>query len=195
MEKNTKNGFMNIQLFGESNDASTSQNDTNANVGGNPAPTLDYEQEYKKSQIEIEKLRNAISKTNSENAEYKRKELEKMTDDEKRAKEQKDLQDRLAALESENKTMKLEKDLLANGFTAEESEKLIKGNFAIKDIAEIIKSKVDEAVKSAKASLIKDSSSTETLGKGNASSSNKSGFALYQEQQAKKHEIGEVKFN
>ena len=153
-------------------------------------PEKDYKQEYEKQLLEIEKLRNAISKTNSENAEYKKKELAKMSDDEKEAKELQDLIDSNNTMKTELAQMKLEKECLANGFTAEESEKLIKGNFAVKDIAEIIKSKVDEAVKSAKAEMTKGSTSNGLLGKGTAEKGNeKSDFQKYQESKSKDNEI------
>lgn len=148
-------------------------------------PSVDYEQEYKKQSLEIEKLKNAISKTNSENAEYKRKELEKMSAEEKSARELQDLMESNKKMEAELRTMKLEKDLLANGFTGEESEKLINSNFAIKDIADIIKAKVDEAVKSAKAELLKGTTTTPPMG---SSATNNS--AKTKAQQIAEKEIG-----
>lgn len=154
-------------------------------------PSVDYEQEYKKQALEIEKLKNAISKTNSENAEYKRKELEKMTDDEKRAKEFQDVMESNKKMEAELRTMKLEKELLSNGFTGEESEKLINGNFAVKDIADIIKAKVEEAVKSTKAELLKGSTTTPPMGNGNVNGNGESPFQTYQK--SKQTNTNEVK--
>ena len=77
--ENNKKGFMNIQLFGDEPTGATTPETQNTQP-----PEKDYKHEYEKQLMEIEKLKNAISKTNSENAEYKRKELEKMSDDEKK---------------------------------------------------------------------------------------------------------------
>lgn len=130
-------------------------------------PEKDYKHEYEKQLMEIEKLKNAISKTNSENAEYKKKEIAKMSDDEKKAKELQDLIDSKNQMEAEIRIMKLERDLLSNGFSAEESEKLISANFSISDVkilTEIIKNKVDLAVKSAKAEAIKETTPATPMG-------------------------------
>lgn len=137
------------------------------------APERDYKHEYEKQLMEIEKLKNAISKTNSENAEYKKKELAKMSDDEKKAKEYQDLVDSANQMKAELAQMKLEKDLLANGFTTEESEKLIKANISIGDmkvLTDIIKEKVELAVKSAKAELIKDTTPSSPIGNATSNS-------------------------
>lgn len=149
------------------------------------APEKDYKHEYEKQLMEIEKLKNAISKTNSENAEYKKKELAKMSDDEKRAREYEELVEAKNKMEAEIRTMKLEKELLAEGFTVEESEKLITSNFAVKSIAEIVKSKVELAVKSAKAEGIKDTTPNSPLGKGTSDAQEKSAFQLRQESKNK----------
>lgn len=163
------------------------------------APERDYKHEYEKQLMEIEKLKNAISKTNSENAEYKKKELAKMSDDEKKAKEYQDLVDSANQMKAELAQMKLEKDLLANGFTTEESEKLIKANISIGDmkvLTDIIKEKVELAVKSAKAELIKDTTPSSPLGNGTAKDSQeKTGFQKFQESQSKHKAKNEIKFN
>ena len=148
------------------------------------APEKDYKHEYEKQLMEIEKLKNAISKTNSENAEYKKKELAKMSDDEKRAREYEELVEAKNKMEAEIRTMKLEKDLLGNGFTSEESAKLIKANISIDDIkvlTDIIKEKVDLAVKSAKAEGIKTGTPNSLMGNGTAKGEGKSAFQMYQE--------------
>lgn len=147
------------------------------------APEKDYKHEYEKQLMEIEKLKNAISKTNSENAEYKKKELAKMSDDEKRAKEHQDLIDSANQMKAELEQMKLEKDLLANGFTSEESAKLIKANISIGDmkvLTDIIKEKVDLAVKSAKAEMIKNTTPSSPVGSDTTNGDEKTGFQKYQ---------------
>lgn len=165
--------------------------ENNENIGATTPDTQntqtaekDYKHEYEKQLLEIEKLKNAISKTNSENAEYKKKELAKMTDDEKKAKEYQDLVDSANQMKAELEQMKLEKSLLANGFTTEESEKLIKANISISDmkvLTDIIKEKVEMAVKSAKAEMIKDTTPSSPMGKGTANGDAKSDFQKYQE--------------
>lgn len=187
MKNENKMGFMNIQLFGEDSTDATTSNTTGTQT------QIDYESEYKKIlaerdsyKAEAEKQKGLKDKYASENADYKKKELDKMTDDEKKAKELQDLIDSKNKMEAEIKQMKLEKDLLANGFTAEESAKLINSNFAVKDIAEIIKEKVDLAVKSAKAEMIKGTTPSAQMGNGTADGKNeKSDFQKYQESKTK----------
>ena len=159
------------------------------------APERDYKHEYEKQLMEIEKLKNAISKTNSENAEYKKKELAKMSDDEKKAKEYQDLVDSANQMKAELAQMKLEKDLLANGFTTEESEKLIKANISIGDmkvLTDIIKEKVDLAVKSAKAELIKDTTPSSPMGNGTTKGDGESDFKKHQKSKQKNNNIVEL---
>lgn len=177
-----KMGFMNIQLFAEPDGAATPSEN-----GGTP-PSIDYESEYKKMvaerdsyKAEAEKQKGLKDKYASENADYKKKELDKMTDDEKKAREYQELVEAKNKMEAEIKTMKLEKDLLSNGFTTEESAKLIKDNFAVTTIAEIMKAKVEEAVKSAKAELIKDTTPSSPMGNGTAKGDGKSDFQKFQE--------------
>ena len=74
---------MNIQLFAEPEGATTS-----TTTDGTP---VDYEAEYKKMvaerdsyKAEAEKQKGLKDKYATENAEYKRKEIDKMSDDEKK---------------------------------------------------------------------------------------------------------------
>lgn len=188
MKNENKMGFMNIQLFGEDSTDATTSNTTGTET------QIDYESEYKKIlaerdsyKAEAEKQKGLKDKYASENADYKKKELDKMTDDEKKAKELQDLIDSKNKMEAEIKQMKLEKDLLANGFTAEEGAKLIKSNFSVKDIAEIIKDKVDLAVKSAKAEMIKGTTPSVQMGNGTTNNAQeKTGFQKFQESQKQK---------
>lgn len=181
--KTFKKGFINIQLFAEPDGATTP--DTSAN--SETPPSVNYEQEYKKLQIELEKQKKLKDDYAKESAGYKKQLAEKMTDDEKNAQAQKEFADRMAILEAENKSMKLEKELLTSGFTTEESEKLIKGNFAIKDIAEILKTRVEDAVKSARAELIKETTPSSPMGNGTTNNTqDKTGFQKFQESQKQK---------
>jgi hypothetical protein len=112
-----------------------------------------------------------------------------MTDDEKKAKELQDLIDGKKSLEAEVAQLKLEKEFTANGFTAEETEKLIKDNFAPKTISDIIKARCDEAVKSAKTEATKSSTAETLLGNGNANGDSKSDFQKHQESKAQAETI------
>lgn len=157
---------------------------------------IDYETEYKKAvaekeafKAEAEKQKKLKDQYATENATYKKKEVEKMSDEEKKAKELQDLIDSRNQMEAELKAMRLEKDLLANGFTAEESDKLIKSQFGVKEIAEILKARLDEQAKSLKAGLIKDTTPSEPLGNG----STKTADISYAEKLAKSQFAGSDK--
>jgi hypothetical protein len=113
-----------------------------------------------------------------------------MTDDEKKAKELQELIDGKKSLEAEVAKLKLERDFSANGFSAEETAKLLDGNFAPKDLADIIKARVDEAVKSAKAEATKSSTAETLLGNGTANKGDaKSDFQKHQESKAQAETI------
>lgn len=134
---------------------------------------INYEAEYKKAiaerdnlRLEVDKQKGLKDKYASENAEYKRKAEAQMSEEEKKAKEWQEIIDSNAKMKAELAQMQLEKELLANGFTAEESNKLIKGNFAVKDIATIIKERVDLALKSENAKLTKTSTPQSLMGNG-----------------------------
>lgn len=144
-----------------------------------------YEQTLKRAEsaeAEAKKQKGLKDTYATENAEYKRKAEAQMTDDEKKAKELQELIDGKKSLEAEIAKLKLERDFSANGFTAEETAKLIDGNFAPKDLADIIKARVDEAVKSAKAEATKTSTADTLLGNGTANKGEaKSDFQKHQE--------------
>lgn len=158
-----------------------------------PVEEKNYKDEYQKAMAEVERLKNSISETNSENANFKRQLKEKMTDDEKKAEEQKEFLSRYEKLEADYKRMVLEKDLLSNGFTAEESQRLIEGNFAIKDLADIMKARVEANTKLVKATMIKDSTPDAPMGNGTTTNPNtKSEFKVFQEAQNSKSVTGRV---
>lgn len=169
--------------------------------------TINYEEAYKKAiaerdsyKLEAEKQKGLKDKYASENADYKKKAEDykkqvesQMSEEEKKAKEWQELLDSKKEMESKLSQMQLEKDLLANGFTTEESEKLIKGNFAVKDIATIIKERVDSAVKSAQAEFTKNSTSQSLMGKGSTDGKEtKSAFQSYQESKKTTNNIVEL---
>ena len=164
--------------------------DTTMSQTETQAPEKDYKHEYEKQLMEIEKLKNAISKTNSENAEYKKKELAKMSDDEKKAKEYEELVNSANQMKEELAKMKLEKEFLANGFTAEETIKLIESSSSPKTIAEIIKAKVELAIKSARAEAIKEGTAQQPMGEGTTKDTKGFGFESYQK--SKQTQINKV---
>ena len=178
MENNNKKSWMNIQLFGEGEGAPAPSGEPQ-----DPTPSVNYEEECKRQAAEIEKLKAAISKTNSENADYKKKALEKMSEEEKRAKEIQELIASKDALEAELKTIRTKQEILDNGFTPAECEKLMKGNLSIKDFAEILKTRLDENTKSVTAGLIKKTTPATPMGdgSGSAKTQEKSAFQLRQE--------------
>ena len=164
-------------------DTNAQTNETNVGTPETDYKAL-YEQTLKRAETaeaEAKKQKGLKDTYATENAEYKRKEAAQMTDDEKKAKELQDLIDGKKSLEAEVAKLKLEKEFSANGFTAEETAKLIDGNFAPKDIADIIKARVDEGVKSAKAEATKTSTADTLLGNGSAKGDAKSDFQKHQE--------------
>lgn len=170
--------------------------ETNAQTNETNVTQIDYEAEYNKMvaerdsyKAEAEKQKRMKDQYATENADYKKKAEAQMSDEEKRAKEHKELLDSKASLEAEIAKLKLEKEFSANGFTAEETAKLIDGNFAPKDIADIIKARVDEGVKSAKAEATKSSTAETLLGNGSAKGDAKSDFQKHQESRAQAETI------
>lgn len=167
-------------------------NDTNVGTPDTDYKAL-YEQTLKRAETaeaEAKKQKGLKDTYATENAEYKRKAEAQMTDDEKKAKELQELIDGKKSLEAEVAKLKLERDFSANGFSAEETAKLLDGNFAPKDLADIIKARVDEAVKSAKAEATKSSTAETLLGNGTANKEDaKSDFQKHQESKVQAENI------
>lgn len=170
-------------------------NDTNVGTPDTDYKAL-YEQTLKRAETaeaEAKKQKGLKDTYATENAEYKRKAEAQMSDDEKKAKELQDLIDGKKSLEAEVAKLKLERDFSANGFSAEETAKLLDGNFAPKDIADIIKARVDEGVKSAKAESTKNSTAETLLGNGTANKGEaKSDFQKHQESKQSKSTVVEL---
>lgn len=191
MKNNEKEMKFNLQLFADEQGGEGTQPEGQA---------VDYEQEYKKQMLEIEKLKNAMSKTNSENAEYKRKEieakqkeLEKMSDDERKAKEFEDLMESNKKLQAQLEEIQIEKEFLGCGFTKEEFDAMKDKKFSISAWGELFKAKTDELTKSITANLMKQTTPIENLGNGTTDGSKtKSDFAKRQELLAKKDTSGKV---
>ena len=171
---------------------------TATTVTNGETTAVNYEAEYKKAMANITSLNAEIEKQKKikddyakENAEYKRKEVEKMSDEERKAKEFNDLVEAKNKIEAELKTIKLKNEIMENGFTTEECEKLIKGNFAVKDIAEILKERVSQAEKSIKAGNIKNGTPDAPMGDKTSGAKEKTDYQKYQE--SKTVEVKEVK--
>lgn len=163
--------------------------------------TIDYEAEYKKMvaerdtyKAEAEKQKQMKDKYATENAEYKKKSIESLSAEEKRQKEYDDLVASNKNFETELNKLKTERELLANGFTAEESEKLIKDGCPIglvKTIAEMFNARKTELEKTLKAQLLKETTQSAPMGKGTVGSDQKTAYQSYME--AKNQEAQEVK--
>jgi hypothetical protein len=172
--------------------AENAQTNTNVETPDNTDYKALYEQTLKRAETaeaEASKQKGLKDTYAKENAEYKRKEAAQLPEEERKAKEWQELLDGKANLEAEVAQLKLEKEFVANGFSAEETEKLIKGNFAVKDIADIIKARCEEAVKSAKAEATKSSTAETLLGNGSAKGDVKSDFQKHQESKQKSENI------
>ncbi|MBP3573857.1 MAG: hypothetical protein J6J71_04545 [Prevotella sp.] len=177
-------------------------NDTN--VG---APETDYKALYEQTlaraetaEAEAKKQKGLKDTYATENAEYKRQEadrkkqeLESLPEVERLTKELEAERIARKADTAEIAKLKLERDFSAQGFSAEETAKIIDGNFAPKDIADIIKARVDEGVKSAKAEATKASTADGLLGNGTANKGDgKSDFQKHQESKQNQSTIVEL---
>lgn len=170
-------------------------------------PETDYKALYEQTLARAESAEAEVTKQKGfkdsyakENAEYKRqeaerkkKELDSLPEVERLTKELEAERNAREAEKAEIARLKLEKEFSANGFTAEEIAKLIDGNFAPKDFADIIKARVDEGVKSAKAEATKSSTADSLLGKGSANNGDdKSDFQKHQESKQKQSTVVEL---
>ena len=126
--------------------------------------------EYNDNATELAKLQEAIKKSNAENAEYKRKEQARMTDDEKKALADKEMQESFAKAQEEIKQYKLKEELLESGFTADEVKKLIEGNCSAKVYAEIYGAREEKLKKSLNLGGIKETTPKSGVGVGSGAS-------------------------
>lgn len=123
------------------------------------AKTIDYKAELEKLTAEFQKTKSALEKTNSENADYKRKERERLSDEEKREAELKEREEKYATLERLNHKYELEKTLLGKGFSEEETATLVEKSNDPKEMAsamaDILKIRLDSNAKQVKAQTLK----------------------------------------
>lgn len=99
---------------------------------------------------ENSKLKTSISKVNSENAEYKRKAQEKLTDDEKIAQHQKELEDKIAGYEKQFARTNKVNDYLSIGIDKKLAEEIADAELEGKPTGELFKKHIqarEEAVR------------------------------------------------
>ena len=159
---------------------------TAANGQENPASETNYAEVIAQMKAENERLKNAISKTNSENAEYKRKEaeskkkaLEELPEIERLKAAFETLKADKDAADKEIARYKAKNESLANGFTNEESDVLLNANCPI----ELIKARLVEQEKSFKANGIKQAEQSQKMGAGTTAA--ESDFKRFQAKKAK----------
>jgi len=186
--KNNNKEFFNIQLFAEGQQGAGEAQ----GVAGTPSEPAkpDYEKEFKALQEKYNSLNadymkksDAYDKVSSENADYKRKERDKLSDEEKRNQEFQELIESKKKMEAEIATFKLEKELADNGFSVDERKIFMEEGLNPASFAKILKNRIDETVKSVKASMIKDTTQTSPLGDGTTSGPAKSAFKIWDEKQ------------
>lgn len=124
--------------------------------------------EFNDNSTELAKLQEAVKRSNAENAEYKRKEQARMTDDEKKALADKEMQEEFARVQEQIKMYKLKEELVESGFTAEETKKLIDGNCSAKAYAEIYAVREEKLKKSLNLGALKNSTPKSGVGASNA---------------------------
>lgn len=104
-----KKGFINLQLFAEAtNGAGTAATATNE-TGTWSSESVDYKALYEQEKTQREKFKVALDKSNSENAEYKRREREKLSKEELEAADRKAKDEELAQLRQEVARSKAER--------------------------------------------------------------------------------------
>lgn len=130
--------------------------------------------EFNDNASELAKLQEALKKSNAENAERKRKEEEykrneqaRMTDEQKKALADKEMQESFAKAQEEIKLYKLKEELIESGFTADEVKKLIENNCSAKAYAEIYGAREEKLKKSLNLGAIKEGTPKSGVGAGN----------------------------
>lgn len=144
---------LNIQLFAE--------NETNNDNNGNGGSTNDN-QPKTYSEQEYLKLKASFDKTASELAEAKKQAKAKMSEDEKKAQEQDEINKKLADYESKFEDYALKDELMkGNVFTSEEIENIIKEKndkpTLLKTMVSLFNKKVEDIKKEAIAEFMKSS--------------------------------------
>lgn len=121
----------------------------------NPNPKTYSHEEY-------EKLKASFDKTSSELASLKKQAQQKMTDEEKKAEEDKALREKLANYESQLENLTLEKSLTKNNlFSSEEAQNILKSkdnkSEMLESIMTLVSAKIEQAKKNAIAEFMQSS--------------------------------------
>lgn len=117
------------------------------------------------SQEEYEKLKASFDKTSSELASLKKQVQQKMTDEEKKAEEDKALREKVANYESQLENLTLEKSLTKNNlFSSEEAQTILKSkdnkSEMLESIMTLVSAKIEQAKKNAIAEFMQSSNVT-----------------------------------
>ena len=117
------------------------------------------------SQEEYEKLKASFDKTSSELASLKKQVQQKMTDEEKKAEEDKALREKVANYESQLENLTLEKSLTKNNlFSSEEAQNILKSkdnkSEMLERIMTLVSAKIEQAKKNAIAEFMQSSNVT-----------------------------------
>lgn len=117
------------------------------------------------SHEEYEKLKASFDKTSSELASLKKQLQQKMTDEEKKAEEDKALREKVANYESQLENLTLEKSLTKNNlFSSEEAQNILKlkenKNEMLESIMTLVSAKIEQAKKNAIAEFMQSSNVT-----------------------------------
>ena len=117
------------------------------------------------SQEEYEKLKASFDKTSSELASLKKQLQQKMTDEEKKAEEDKALREKVANYESQLENLTLEKSLTKNNlFSSEEAQNILKSkdnkSEMLESIMTLVSAKIEQAKKNAIAEFMQSSNVT-----------------------------------
>lgn len=124
----------------------------------NPNPKTYSHEEY-------EKLKASFDKTSSELASLKKQVQQKMTDEEKKAEEDKALREKVANYESQLENLTLEKSLTKNNlFSSEEAQNILKSkdnkSEMLESIMTLVSAKIEQAKKNAIAEFMQSSNVT-----------------------------------
>lgn len=133
---------LNIQLFAEPTDGGT--DDGGAKTENNPISR----EEFDKLTNDYNKLKSANDSLSKENADYKRKAKDKMSEEEKKAQQDKEKDDLIAQMRQEILSTKMSKELTSCGFDDKQCEEIItcftKGDMV--EFTKTISSKINELV-------------------------------------------------
>lgn len=172
----------------------------NAKTETQTTDTTDYKTLYEQTlaraenaEAEAKKQKDLKDNYAKESADRKKREMESLPEMERIKKENEDYAKNNQELLNKIALMERRNEGVSNGFSAEETEKLINGNFSFKDIAEIIKKRTDEAIKSTKAEYDKSSTSQNVVGSGTAKATQSYAERLAQSNFSNESDLDKIK--